>query len=230
MDHLPGYPASQAAIAIYNATLTHDLQRSNHNLQQAYDTTLEGWSHALDLRDKETEGHTRRVTQKTIAMVQALGFPEELIIHVKRGALLHDIGKMGIPDSILLKAGPLTEEKWRMMRMHPLYAYEMLSPIQYLLPALDIPYYHHEHWDGSGYPCELVGEDIPIAAQIFSIVDVWDALISDRPYRPAWSFQRAIDYLGCLAGSQFDPTLVNIFLEQDWSLVSMSETKVSLQW
>jgi putative nucleotidyltransferase with HDIG domain len=164
--------AGQAAIAIDNAALFDDLQRSNTELTLAYDTTLEGWARALELRDKETEGHTQRVTEMTLRLATAMGVPEAELVHVRRGALLHDIGKMGIPDSILLKPGPLSESEWEIMRMHPVYAYEMLSPIGYLRSALDIPYCHHEKWDGSGYPRGLAGEQIPLHARIFAVADV----------------------------------------------------------
>lgn len=205
--------AAQAAIAIDNASLFDDLQRSNIELTLAYDTTLEGWSKALDLRDKETEGHTQRVTEMTLRLARAMGMSETELVHVRRGALLHDIGKMGIPDSILLKSGPLTEEEWKVMRKHPIYAYEMLSPIAFLRPALDIPYCHHEKWDGTGYTRGLKGEQIPLVARIFAVVDAWDALRSDRPYRPAWSEEKALEYIRQQAGKHFDPKVVEVFLE-----------------
>ncbi len=203
----------QAAIAIDNARLIDDLQRVNVDLTFAYDTTLEGWSRALDLRDKETEGHTQRVTELTIRLARVLGMSEEELVHIRRGALLHDIGKMGIPDNILLKPGPLTEEEWEIMRKHPVYAYELLVPIPYLRPALDIPYCHHEKWDGTGYPRGLKGEEIPLAARIFAVVDVWDALRAERPYRPAWSEERARQYIRERAGIDFEPKVVATFLE-----------------
>jgi putative nucleotidyltransferase with HDIG domain len=204
--------AGQAAIAIDNAALFDDLQRSNTELTLAYDTTLEGWARALELRDKETEGHTQRVSEMTLRLAQAMGMPDADLLHVRRGALLHDIGKMGIPDSILLKPGPLSAEEWQIMRRHPLYAYEMLSPIAYLRPALDIPYAHHEKWDGSGYPRGLAGEQIPLPARIFAVADVWDALLSDRPYRPAWSEEAALEFIRGQAGRHFDPRVVELFL------------------
>jgi HD-GYP domain-containing protein (c-di-GMP phosphodiesterase class II) len=203
--------ASQAAIAIDNAKLFDDLQRSNIDLALAYDTTLDGWSRALDLRDKETEGHTRRVAELTLQMVQATGIGDKQLIHIRRGALLHDIGKMGVPDSILLKPGKLTDEEWKVMRMHPKYAFDLLNPIAYLRPSLDIPYCHHEKWDGSGYPRGLKGESIPFAARIFAIVDVWDALINNRPYRPAWLPHKAFEYIIDQSGKHFDPRFVDIF-------------------
>ncbi len=158
------------------------IRRAHEDLTLACDTSLAGWSRALELRDRDTDGHSQRVTEMTLKLARFMAIPEEQLVHMRRGALLHDIGKMGIPDSILGKPGPLTEEEWAIMRKHPEYAYEMLSPIAYLRPALDIPHYHHERWDGTGYPCGLRGEEIPLAARIFAVVDVWDALCSDRPY------------------------------------------------
>jgi HD-GYP domain-containing protein (c-di-GMP phosphodiesterase class II) len=204
--------AAQAAIAIDNASLFSDLQRSNVELTMAYDTTLEGWSRALHLREKETERHTQRVTELTLRLARVMGMSEAELLHVRRGALLHDIGKMAISDSILLKPGPLTEEEWESVRQHPVYAYEFLSPIAYLRPALDIPYYHHEKWDGTGYPRGLKGEQIPLAARIFAVVDAYDAMISDRPYRPAISHEEAIAELRRCTGTQFDPAVVEVFL------------------
>ncbi|MDO9566612.1 MAG: PAS domain S-box protein [Candidatus Desulfaltia sp.] len=204
--------AGQAAIAIDNSTLFTDLQKSNIDLVQAYDTTLEGWSRALDLRDKETEGHSQRVTDMTVRVARAMGVGNSELIHLRRGALLHDIGKMGIPDHILLKPGPLNEEEWEIMHKHPINAYELLYPIAYLRPALEIPYGHHEKWDGTGYPRGLKGEQIPLAARIFAVVDVWDALRSDRPYRPGWSDEKAIEHIRQEAGKHFDPKVVDVFL------------------
>ena len=205
--------ATQAAIAIDNAMLFDDLQKSNLDLLQAYDSTLEGWSKALDLRDKETEGHSQRVTDMTLRLAGKMGMRDSELVHVRRGALLHDIGKMGIPDQILLKPGALNDEEWEIMRKHPLFAYELLSTISYLKPALEIPYSHHEKWDGTGYPNGLKGEYIPFAARIFSIVDVWDALCSERPYRPAWPEEKVCEYIREQAGKHFDPKVVEVFLE-----------------
>ena len=188
------------------------LQRAHIDLQEAYDKTIEGWVLALDLRDRETEGHTQRVTEMTVRLARQLGCTEEEIVHIRRGALLHDMGKMGIPDEILQKPGPLTDEEWKVMRRHPLYAYQMLSPISYLNQALIIPYYHHERWDGSGYPHGLKGEDIPLFARFFAIVDVWDALSSDRPYRKRMPPREIVDYLRKEAGRLFDPQIVEKFL------------------
>ncbi len=203
----------QAAIAIENAQLFEDLQRTNLDLLLAYEATIEGWSRALDLRDKETEGHTRRVADLTLLMAGRMGLDAAQLAHIRRGALLHDIGKMGIPDAILLKPGRLTDEEWEIMRKHPLYAYQMLYPVQYLRPALEIPYAHHEKWDGSGYPRGLKGEEIPLAARIFAVADVWDALTSDRPYRPAWTQAEALRYIREQAGAHFDPQVVKVFFE-----------------
>jgi len=205
--------AGQAAIAIDNVGLFNDLQRSNADLSLAYDTTLEGWSHALDLRDQETEGHTRRVVDMTIRLARAMSVPDADLTAFRRGALLHDIGKMAIPDSILLKPGPLTEDEWAIMRRHPQIAYDLLSPIVYLRPVLDIPYFHHEKWDGTGYPRGMKGEQIPLAARIFAVADVWDALRSDRPYRPAWPDAKAKAYILAEAGTFFDPEVVKVFVE-----------------
>jgi putative nucleotidyltransferase with HDIG domain len=187
--------ASQAAIAIDNVTLFDNLQQSNTEIIMAYDKTIEGWSRAMDLRDKKTEGHTQRVTELTLRVARSLEISPEEMIHIRRGCLLHDIGKIGVPDNILLKPDKLTENEWEIMRKHPKMAYEMLYPIRYLRPALDIPYCHHENWDGSGYPRGLKGEQIPLTARIFSIVDVYDALTSDRPYRKAWSKEEVFQYI-----------------------------------
>ena len=188
------------------------LERINLELQEAYEATIEGWSRALELRDSETQGHTERVTTLSLRLAQAVGLSETELTHIRRGALLHDIGKMAIPDGILLKSGPLTAEEWAIMRRHPLYAYELLLPIAYLRPALDIPYHHHEKWDGTGYPDGLKGEQIPLAARLFAVVDVWDALISDRPYRPGWSQEKVKAYLQEEAGKYLDPQIVELFL------------------
>jgi putative two-component system response regulator len=190
-----------------------NLELAHEQLLASYDDTIEGWSRAMDLRDKETEGHTQRVTKMTITLARAMGFTDDEIVHVRRGALLHDMGKLGIPDEILLKPGKLTDEEWVIMRQHPKYARELLDQIQYLQPALDIPYCHHEKWDGSGYPNGLKGEEIPLAARLFSVVDVWDALTSDRPYRPAWSSEKALAYLREQSGQHFDPRVVDMFFK-----------------
>jgi PAS domain S-box-containing protein len=203
--------AGQTAIAIENSSLFESLQRSNSELGMAYDATIEGWSRALDLRDKETEGHTQRVTGMTLELARLFGLSDEELVQIRWGALLHDIGKMGVPDGILLKPGPLTDEEWVAMKKHPGFAYEMLSPIHYLRNALDIPYCHHEKWDGSGYPRGLKGNQIPLAARIFAVVDVWDALRSDRPYRAGWTKGKADKYILSLTGTHFDPQVVDAF-------------------
>jgi PAS domain S-box-containing protein/putative nucleotidyltransferase with HDIG domain len=188
------------------------LQEAHDDLQEAYEKTIEGWVRALDLRDRETEGHTQRVTELTIKAAKVLGFPDEELVHIRRGALLHDMGKMAIPDEILQKPGPLDEIEWKKMRQHPQYAYDMLFPIAYLRPALVIPFCHHERWDGSGYPRGLAGEEIPLAARLFSIVDVWDALRSDRPYRKKLPRDEVVRYLREKSGCLFEPRLVEVFL------------------
>ncbi|MDP2662981.1 MAG: PAS domain S-box protein, partial [Dehalococcoidia bacterium] len=202
----------QGAIAIDNATLFDDLQRSNTDLTLAYDTTLEGWARALDLRDRETEGHSRRVADLAVRLGRVVGMSEAELVHLRRGALLHDIGKLGIPDSILLKPGPLAEKEWEEMRKHPVYAYEMLAPIAFLHQALDIPYCHHEKWDGTGYPRGIKEDQIPLPARIFAVVDVWEALSSDRPYRVAWPEDKVREYIAEGAGRHFDPKAVKTFL------------------
>ncbi|MBI4786164.1 MAG: PAS domain S-box protein [Chloroflexi bacterium] len=203
----------QAAIAIDNASLFDELQRSNLELMLAYNATIEGWSRALDLRDRETEGHTQRVTEMATDLARRMNFGEEALTHLRRGALLHDIGKMGIPDRILLKPGRLNTEEWDIMRRHPIYAYEWLSPITFLAPSLDIPYCHHEKWNGGGYPRGLRAEEIPLAARIFSVVDVWDALTSDRPYRRAWPKEQVKRYLREQTGTQFDRRVLDAFMD-----------------
>jgi putative nucleotidyltransferase with HDIG domain len=205
--------AGQAAIAIDNSVLFEELQQTNMNLSLAYDATIEGWSKALDLRDQGTEGHTLRVAEMTVLLADIMGVSSVDLVHVRRGALLHDIGKMGIPDSILIKTGPLTDEEWVIMHRHPDFAFEMISPITYLRQALDIPYGHHERWDGSGYPRHLAGEQIPLAARIFAVVDVWDALISDRPYRKALTKAAAAEFVRVNSGKLFDPRVVEAFLQ-----------------
>lgn len=207
--------AGQAAIAIDNAQLFKNLQETNSELTQAYDATIEGWSYALDLRDKETEGHTLRVTEITTGLCKKFGLNEDELRYARWGALLHDIGKMGVPDAILQKPDKLSDDEWVIMKMHPLYARKMLERINYLKSAIDIPYCHHEKWDGSGYPRNLQGEQIPLQARIFAIADVWDALTSNRPYRPAWPKKDALDYIKSGAGTHFDPQVVEMFLASE---------------
>ncbi|MBE0671030.1 MAG: PAS domain S-box protein [Anaerolineales bacterium] len=205
--------AGQAAIAISNAQLFENLQLSNIELTQAYDATIEGWSRALDLRDKETEGHSQRVTKMTVELARNFGLSDADLVQVRWGSLLHDIGKMGVPDRILLKPGALTDDEWIAMKKHPVFAYEMLSPIHYLRLALDIPYCHHEKWDGSGYPRGLSGDQIPLIARIFAVVDVWDAVTSERPYRSAWTKSDALKHIQASSGIHFDPQVADQFLD-----------------
>ncbi len=205
--------AGQASIAIETHRLVCGLRRTNEELAQAYDTTIEGWAQALDYRDKETEGHTRRVTELTMRLASAMGFDRKQLINIRRGALLHDIGKMAIPDRILLKPGPLTDEEMEEMKKHTQYAHNLLAPIPFLKEALDIPYCHHEWWNGAGYPQGLQGEQIPLAARLFAVIDVYDALRSDRPYRSAWPEDRVRKHILEASGSHFDPGIVTAFLE-----------------
>jgi len=205
--------AGQAAIAIDRLNLFNGLERSNMDLNRAYNDVIEGWARALELRDRKTEGHSRRVEELTLAIARKMGIEKEKLAHIRQGALLHDIGKIGIPDSILQKPGKLTEEEWEVMKKHPIYAYEVLNQIDHLKPALDIPRYHHERWDGSGYPEGLKGKEIPLAARIFAVVDVWDALRSDRPYREAWPDEKALEHIKEESGKHFDPRVVEVFLE-----------------
>ncbi len=205
--------AEMGGAAIHRTTLHEQTERHAAELALAYDTTLEGWARALELRDEVTEGHTRRVTELTLRLARAMNLPEVELIHIRRGALLHDIGKMGISDTILLKPGPLSAREEVAMRLHPDYAYAMLSPIAFLRQALDIPYCHHEKWDGTGYPRRLKGEQIPLAARIFAIADVWDALTSDRPYRSAWPPQKVLEHIREQSGRHFDPSVTDVFLQ-----------------
>jgi HD-GYP domain-containing protein (c-di-GMP phosphodiesterase class II) len=222
--------ARQAVIAIENAALFERLVRSNQDLLYAYDATIEGWSTVLELRDIETEGHTRRVTEMTMRLAREMAYPADQMVHIRRGALLHDIGKLAIPDGILLKPASLTDEEWRIMRQHPVIAREMLGRIDYLRPALDIPYCHHEKWDGTGYPRGLQAEQIPIPARIFSVADVFDALTSDRPYRSAWTKSRALAYIEEQSGRYFEPRVVDVFMlkEADFTRVAAIEPSSAL--
>ncbi len=190
-----------------------DLLQIHRELQDAYEATLKGWVRALDLRDNETEHHSRRVTLLTVELARLMGMSDNELIHVRRSALLHDIGKIGVPDHILHKPGPLTEEEWVIMRKHPQFAHDMLAPIEYLRSALDIPYCHHERWDGTGYPRGLKGEQIPLIARIFAVIDVWDALSSDRPYRKAWPYEKIVAHMREQSGTHFDPKAVELFLQ-----------------
>jgi PAS domain S-box-containing protein len=188
-------------------------RKAAQELAQAYDATLEGWSHALELREKETAGHSNRVVELTLQLADEFNFSHDDKVHIRRGTILHDIGKMGVPDHILLKPGPLSDDEWVIMRQHPVYAYQLLSRIPYMIPALDIPYCHHERMDGSGYPRGLKSEEIPLPARIFAVVDVWDALTTNRPYRPAWTQEAALAYINQHTGDHFDPKVVAVFNE-----------------
>jgi HD-GYP domain-containing protein (c-di-GMP phosphodiesterase class II) len=204
--------SGQAAIAIDSALMFKELQRSNFELSLAYNATIDAWSRTLDLRDKDTEGHTRRVTDITLRFATVAGIKDSDMIHIQRGATLHDIGKVAIPDLILFKPGPLDQDEWAVMRQHPTYAVDLLSPIKYLEPAMEIPHWHHERWDGTGYPDRLGGEEIPFTARLFALVDVYDALTSDRPYRGAWPKEDTLQYIESQSGKHFDPRLVPEFL------------------
>lgn len=199
--------------AIHRADLFEQNAQQTEELRHAYDSTLEGWALALELRDKETQGHSVRIAKMTMRLAKRLNIPEEQMENIRRGALLHDIGKLAVPDTILLKNGPLTSEEWVIMQKHPTYAYEMLSQIKFFKGAIDIPYCHHEWWDGSGYPRGLEGKNIPLASRIFCIVDVWDALTSNRPYREAWKKDEALAHIINQAGTHFDPDIVNEFIQ-----------------
>ena len=205
--------ADQAAVAIDNARLFENMKKAHEELEAAYDETIKGWALALELRDKETEGHTQRVTTLTQILAKKLGVSDEELVYIKYGSLLHDIGKMAIPDNILRKPGGFDLKERKYMELHPLFAKDMLDPIEFLHPATDIPYYHHEKWDGSGYPHNLKGEEIPFAARIFAVVDVWDALTSDRPYRKPADPEKVRRIIREDAGSHFDPRVVEAFLE-----------------
>lgn len=212
-SHLVRNEAGEVLYSEGTLTDISALKARERELQQAYDATIEGWSRAMDLRDRETHGHTQRVAYVTEKMAGEFGLSTDEIVHIRRGALLHDIGKMGIPDNVLRKTGALTDDEWEVMRQHPQYAQDMLWQIKYLRPALAIPYCHHEKWDGSGYPRGLKGEDIPLAARLFAVADVWDALRSDRPYRKAWSEDQVVEYIREQAGKHFDPKVAAYFLE-----------------
>jgi HD-GYP domain-containing protein (c-di-GMP phosphodiesterase class II) len=202
---------AQIAIAIDNSSMVESLDRSNQDLNSAYNATIEGLSRALELRDRETEGHAHRVAELSTILSMRMGISGQDLERARQGALLHDIGKIGIPDKILRKPGKLNAQEWSIMRQHPLYAYNVLSQIEYLKPALAIPLHHHERWDGTGYPHGLRGEHIPLAARVFAVIDVFDALTSDRPYRPAWSKEQAIAHIISQSGQHFDPRVVDAF-------------------
>ena len=212
LDNFAEMVAAQAAIAVDNTNLLRSLRSANRELTAAYDATIEGWARALDLRDHETEGHTRRVTEMTVELAKLMNVPPQEIAHMRRGALLHDIGKMAIPDSVLLKPGELDQSEWVVMRRHPGIALDLLEPVSFLKPAIDIPFCHHEKWDGTGYPRGLKGREIPLSARIFAVIDVWDALRSDRPYRKGWSAEQAVHFIRVQAGRHFDPDVVEVFI------------------
>jgi HD-GYP domain-containing protein (c-di-GMP phosphodiesterase class II) len=209
-----GALAQQTAIAIENGQLLDKLTRANREMSFAYDRTIEGWARALDIRDHITGEHSQKVKEWTLILAQAMGIrnPEELT-HIRRGATLHDIGKIGVPDQILNKPGPLTDEEWVIMRQHPIFARDMLYPIEFLRPAIDIPYSHHEKWDGTGYPQGLKGKEIPLVARIFAVIDVFNAITSERPYSKPWPIEKAVDYIREQSGRYFDPEVVNMFLK-----------------
>ena len=203
-------------LAAANQALSSEISERKHaedEVRRAYAATIDGWSRALELRDRETEGHTRRVTEITLEMAKAAGFTGECLMHIRHGALLHDIGKMGVPDSILLKPGPLTPQERLVVERHPDFAHDLLNPIEFLEPALTIPYGHHERWDGTGYPRGLRGDKIPLEARLFAIADVWDAMRSNRPYREGWPFERVVAHIMAGQGTHFDPWAVELFLQ-----------------
>lgn len=220
--------ADALGASIERSELHAALKRSNSELVEAYNRTLEGWALALELRDRGTAGHTRRTTEMTVRLAEAMGIEGEALTHIHRGALLHDIGKMGVPDSILQKPGALTDAERDVMQRHPVYAHELLLGIPYLHPALDIPFAHHERWDGTGYPRGLAGEEIPIAARIFAVVDAWDAMRSDRPYRSARRPEEAMAEIEAGSGTHFDPAVVETFLRmiRDRSFRGSTDTGV----
>ncbi len=203
--------AGQAAIAVETASLFDDLQRTNDEMRLAYDAALVGWAKTIERHDVDAKGHNQRVTEMTLELARAMGMGGDDLVHLRRGSLLHDIGKVCIPDRILNKSGPLTQKEWKVVHKHPEYAYELLAPINHLRQSIDIPYCHHEHWDGAGYPRGLSKEQIPLSARLFSVVDVYDALLSPRPYREPWSEDRVVDYVRKQSGHQFDPAVVNAF-------------------
>jgi putative nucleotidyltransferase with HDIG domain len=205
--------AAQASAALHRGFLVEELERANLELNLAYDSTIEGWSRALDLKCREPEWHTKRIAELTVRLARRLGVTGKDLQAIRRGAILHDVGKMGVPDAILTKPGPLTEEEWKIMRLHPVYALQMLQPIGFLKDSAVIPHSHHERWDGQGYPLGLKGEAIPFFARIFSVVDVWVSLTADQPYRKAWKTDRALAYIREGAGRLFDPCVVRAFLE-----------------
>ncbi len=207
--------AASAIIWVIVDNIQRNLERaraSEAELRKNYDLTLEAWARVMEYRDRETEGHSRRLVALSTQLARALRVSEEEIVQLQRGALLHDIGKIAIPDEILLKPSTLTDEELHIVQKHPVYAREMLAGIPFLQPSISIAYSHHERWDGKGYPEGLQGREIPLLAHLFAVVDNWDALRSERPYRPAWSDQDARDYLKNNSGILFDPEIVDVFL------------------
>jgi HD-GYP domain-containing protein (c-di-GMP phosphodiesterase class II) len=203
---------TQASIAIDNAEMFDRLQRTNLDLSLAYEATIEGWSRAMEFRGHEKSGHSLYLADVTLKIAQEMGIPEEEWADIRRGVLLHDIGMIGLPDSILFKKGPLDETELEKVRQHPRMAYDLLSPITYLRNALEIPYNHHEYYDGSGYPRGINGQQIPLSVQIFTLVDIWDALGSDRPFREAWPKERVYKYLSDQAGKKINPGVYQTFM------------------
>jgi len=200
--------AGEAAIAIDSVNLFTELQRSNLELTNSYDLMIDGWGRSLDLRNHIQEGHSRRVTDITLKLAHTMGLNESEMAYIRRGAMLHDVGKLGVPDSILFKSAALNEEEWTIVRRHPKYGRDLLYPIPFLHRAIDIPYCHHEKWDGSGYPQGLKGEAIPLSARIFAVADVFDAMTCERPYRPAFTGEQALHYIFANEGLHFDPAVV----------------------
>lgn len=205
--------AAIIAMAVVNSQLFERTVAAKADLDRSYDATIEGWSRALEMRDEGTAGHTQRVTDLTIRLALRMGIPEEAVPDIRRGALLHDIGKMAVPDAILQKPAKLDDDEWALMRSHPEHAKSFLESVTYLASALDIPYCHHERWDGSGYPQGLAGEEIPLTARVFAVIDVLDALTSDRPYRPAWTREAALEHIREQSGRHFDPAVVESFMD-----------------
>ena len=205
--------ADRVALAVDNSLLVDGLQKANAELDLVYDNTIEGWLQAVEIRDRDVPGHSVHVADMTVRLAVEFGLSDKEIQDIRRGALMHDVGKIGIPEGILLKPGKLTEEEWLAVRNHPKFAYDMLYPVSYLRSSLDIPYCHHEKWDGTGFPRGLKGKDIPLSARIFAVADVYDALTSERPYRKAWSKQKTLEYIQSQSGKHFDPKVVEVFLK-----------------
>ncbi len=200
----------------YLATLSGLLEGvllARQQIDAVLDAMVTAWTRQLSLRNHEQEDHLQRVARLTLRVAQAMGIGADELRYIRYGALLHDLGKLAVPESILAKPGPLTDDEWRIVLTHPEHARHMLAAVPYLGRAIDIPYAHHERWDGTGYPRGLRGEQIPLAARIFAVVDVWDTLCSDRPYRKRWAPERAREHIRALAGTSFDPAVVDAFLK-----------------